>query len=136
MVFQEVTNDWLGTSKQSLAKACQTSLSIGAVQQRVGARVAGWGGRSMAQSGANRSHLTNSTALKLLGDILSKKKESTFDFALVGLDEVIGDDIFLIDRLLSASLKILLHLTLLSRHQWGNSTGIPLVRRPGAGERP
>ena len=45
---------------------------------------------------------------------------------------------FLIDGLLSASLemKILLHLILLSRHQWGNSTGIPLVRRPGAGERP
>ena len=47
-------------------------------------------GRSMAQSGANRAHLTNSTALQLLGDILSKKM---FDFALVGLDGVIGDDI-------------------------------------------
>ena len=88
-------------------------------------------GRSMAQSGANRAYLTNSTALQLLGDILSKKVDS----ALVALDGVIGDDIFLIDRPLSASLKILLHLTLLSRHQWGNSTGIRLVGRLGAGEK-
>ena len=61
------------------------------------------GGRSKAQSGANQSHLTNSTALQLLGDILSEKR---VDFALVALDGVIGDDIFLIDGLLSASLKM------------------------------
>ena len=86
-----MANDWRAESKQSLAKASQNKSSIGADQQRGGGNSGWMCGRSMEESGANRANLTNSTALQLLGDILSKKK---VDSALVALDEVIGDDIF------------------------------------------